>query len=93
MHKYSHLVHNKYRKTAPPGAIYIGRPSCWGNPFILGQDGTREEVIQKYREWIQTQPELMARARKVLRAQHLLCYCAPQPCHGHVLAEIANDSI
>ena len=28
--------------------IYIGRPSKWGNPFIIGRDGTRKEVIDKY---------------------------------------------
>ena len=32
--------------------VYIGRPSKWGNPFTIGKDGTREEVIQKYREYI-----------------------------------------
>ena len=35
-----------------PYDIYIGRPSKWGNPFSIGKDGTREEVIEKYREWI-----------------------------------------
>lgn len=32
--------------------VYIGRPSKWGNPFIVGADGTRDEVIQKYKDWI-----------------------------------------
>ena len=36
------------------GAIgeYIGRPSPLGNPFAIGRDGTRDEVIAKYREWL-----------------------------------------
>lgn len=35
-----------------PYDIYIGRPGKWGNPFTIGKDGTREEVIVKYEEWI-----------------------------------------
>ena len=77
--------------------VYIGRPGkaqtaaeCpWGNPFVIGRDGTREEVIAKYREWIVDQPDLMA-ALPELRGKVLACYCAPLPCHGDVLAELAN---
>ena len=29
--------------------IYIGRPGNWGNPFILGRDGTRDEVCETRR--------------------------------------------
>lgn len=32
-----------------PYNVYIGRPSKWGNPFIIGRDGTREEVIDNYK--------------------------------------------
>jgi hypothetical protein len=32
--------------------VYVGRPSKWGNPFVIGRDGSREEVIAKYRAWI-----------------------------------------
>ena len=39
--------------------VYIGRPSKWGNPFVIGRDGTRDEVIQKYEEHIRTSPILM----------------------------------
>lgn len=39
--------------------VYIGRPSKWGNPFSIGRDGSREEVIEKYREWIESQPDLL----------------------------------
>ncbi len=48
--------------------VYIGRQnnrlgktaSKWANPFVEDKDGTREEVIEQYRVWIQTQPELLA---------------------------------
>jgi hypothetical protein len=72
-----------------PHDIYIGRPSKWGNPFVIGRDGTREEVIAKYRAWIVRQPDLMA-ALAELRGKVLGCYCAPLPCHGDVLADLAN---
>jgi hypothetical protein len=71
--------------------VYIGRPSKWGNPFILGKDGTREEVIRKYEEWLQTKPELIEAAKVELKGKRLGCYCHPRPCHGHVLARIANE--
>jgi hypothetical protein len=32
--------------------IYIGRPSLLGNPFVIGKDGDRAEVIAKYRIWL-----------------------------------------
>jgi len=32
--------------------VYIGRPSKWGNPFVIGRDGSRADVIAKYRTWI-----------------------------------------
>lgn len=70
--------------------VYIGRPSKWGNPFEIGRDGrNREQVIAKYREWIQTQPDLMA-ALPELRGKVLGCWCAPRSCHGDVLVELAG---
>jgi len=69
--------------------VYIGRPSKWGNPFVIGHDGTREQVIEKYRAWIQQQPHLLASLGE-LQGKRLGCYCKPQACHGGVLAELAN---
>lgn len=43
--------------------VYIGRPSKWGNPFVIGKHGTRDEVIQRYREWLMSQPELLAEVK------------------------------
>ena len=39
--------------------VYIGRPSKWGNPYEIGVDGSRKEVIEKYKAWIVTQEDLM----------------------------------
>lgn len=70
--------------------VYCGRPSKWGNPFVIGKDGTRDEVISKYQEWIKTQPDLLA-ALPELRGKVLGCWCAPQACHCDVLADLANQ--
>lgn len=67
--------------------VYIGRPSKWGNPFVIGRDGNREEVIAKYADWIQSQPELLSSLDE-LRGKSLGCYCAPLPCHGDILEEL-----
>lgn len=69
--------------------IYIGRPSQWGNPFQIGRDGTREQVIAKYRDWIVTQPKLMGDLH-TLAGKRLCCYCYPLPCHGDVLADLVE---
>lgn len=81
-----------------PFDVYIGRPSPWGNPFSH-KDGTlakykvdtREEAVAKYREWIITQPKLMARLPE-LKGKVLGCWCKPLGCHGDVLAELANTN-
>ncbi|CAF3631812.1 unnamed protein product [Rotaria socialis] len=70
--------------------VYIGRPSDWGNPFVIGKDGDRADVIRKYRQWIMRQPDLLVRAKKELRGQRIACWCKPEACHGDVLAEIAD---
>jgi hypothetical protein len=80
------VVHCKHA----PYDVYIGRPSKWGNPFRIGRDGTRVEVIEKYRRWLQTQPHLLA-ALPELRGKTLGCWCKPKPCHGDVLAELADQ--
>jgi hypothetical protein len=81
------VVHCKRK----PHDVYIGRPSKWGNPFVIGQDGSRAEVIRKYHAWLLTQPDLMASLPE-LRGKILGCWCAPQPCHGDVLTKLANKN-
>lgn len=70
--------------------IYIGRPSKWGNPFTIGQDGTREEVIDKYSVWIKDQTDLMDSINE-LQGKILGCWCAPEKCHGDILSDLANN--
>lgn len=52
--------------------VYIGRPSEWGNSYIIGKDGTRQEVIEK--------PELEGKI--------LGCWCNPKPYREEVLLEL-----
>lgn len=70
--------------------IYIGRPSKWGNPFEIGRDGTREEVIRKYDEWIKSQTELLSLLGE-LKGKVLGCWCSPKPCHGDILVRLIKE--
>ena len=69
--------------------VYCGRPSKWGNPFEIGRDGNREEVIKKYKEYLLKNEELLKDLGE-LRGKILGCWCAPQACHCEILAELAN---
>lgn len=55
--------------------VYIGRPSKWGNPFVIGKDGTREEVIQKYEDYL-FESDLFSDIIE-LCGKNLVCWCAP----------------
>lgn len=70
--------------------VYVGRPSKWGNPFVIGKDGDRAAVIRKYEAWVKSKPELMA-ALPELSGKVLACWCAPQACHADVLVRLANQ--
>jgi hypothetical protein len=72
-----------------PFDVYIGRPSRWSNPFHIDHDGTRDGVVDKYRNWLIRQP-LLLRDVKTLRGRILGCDCPPRRCHGEVLVELAN---
>lgn len=72
--------------------VYIGRPSVWGNPFFIGADGDRAQVIDKYRSWIHRHPELIEKAKRELKGKVLGCWCSPEPCHGDVLIEICEEN-
>lgn len=69
--------------------IYIGRPSKWGNPFKIGKDGTRKEVIEKYRDYILSNKELMDSLHE-LEGKTLGCWCKPKACHGDILVELVS---
>lgn len=78
--------------------VYIGRyhkdfkkhSFKWGNPFVIGVDGTREEVIEKYEKWIRSQSFLM-KSLPELKDKTLGCWCDPLACHGEVLIKLVDE--
>lgn len=76
--------------------VYIGRrnnlfpESKWHNPFRIGKDGTRAEVIAKYRLYVLSRPDLMESLHE-LKDKRLGCWCSPKPCHGDVLADLCDN--
>lgn len=91
-------VYNKRDTNVPAEAVYVGRPSKYGNPYSH-QSGTqarfkvatRADAISLYRVYLKSSPELLAEAREELRGKDLVCWCAPQKCHADVLLELANE--
>jgi hypothetical protein len=71
---------------------FIGRPSKWGNPFVIGKDGSRSMVLAKYAHFLYGNKELMDAARVELSGKNLVCYCSPKACHGDFLLEVANSA-
>jgi hypothetical protein len=64
----------------------------WGNPFIIGKDGDREEVIDKYLSWIVLPEQLHIRRHlHDLKGKVLGCWCAPKACHGDVLLQLVEE--
>lgn len=82
-------VYNK-RGAYPADAVYIGRPTKWGNPFVIGPDGTREEVVNKFREYVLARPDFIKEIRRELTGKDLVCFCAPLACHGDIYYEIIH---
>lgn len=89
------VVTNFTPKAAGAVRIPIGRPSIFGNPFVLRNEEQRKSVIVRYRTYLTTKYKEDERfrhaledlANKVLAGQNLelVCYCAPRPCHGDII--------
>lgn len=83
--------------------VLIDRTTPWGNPYVMGIDGDREEVCKKHKhwleEWLKNRKEIiiMRFSNKwviehlyMLRGKNLVCWCAPSRCHGDLLLVLAN---
>jgi len=57
---------------------------------VIGKHGTREAVVMAYKQWLLASPDKVAAAKRELRGKDLVCFCAPNACHGDVLIEVAN---
>ena len=92
-----------------PQNVYIGRggvvfidnmrfpkeDSIWANPYKIGKDGTREEVIAKYRNHINDSIKKKKITKEQLcdlRGRTLGCWCKPDACHGDILVELIEGS-
>ena len=82
-------VVNKHTHVRTPNDVYIGRGSKWGNPYRIGVDGTRQDVIRKYRDYITRNHSLRSQVHE-LKGKTLVCYCSPQACHGDILCELVE---
>lgn len=74
-----------------PCEVYVGRTSKWGNPFHIGIHGDRSEVLLRFENYVFERPALMKAMRRELSGKVLGCHCSPLPCHGDLIARIANN--
>lgn len=75
-----------------PFDVRIDRATIWGNPLRRERTESTEQLLIRYRAWLSTQIHLLKQLHR-LKDQRLGCWCAPGPCHGDVLAELANGPI
>lgn len=95
------VVNIRSVETWTPQHVYIGRATTWrhkrlphspfANPFRIGRDGDRAEVVDKFNDYFGNQPYLLERARLELTGKILVCWCAPEACHGDILAAMCNE--
>jgi len=75
-----------------PNAVYVGRPSRWGNPFIVSDWGL-EKCLELYRAWLEMKliddPDFL----EPLRGKDLVCFCPlDQPCHADIIMEMLEKT-
>jgi Domain of unknown function (DUF4326) len=93
------MIRIENRKTYRGDGVYIGRPSLLGNPFRIGEHGTRQKVIAMYRAWLWRHIKLRGAVYRELQRLAaiakqgdlvLICWCKQHgrhdvPCHGDIL--------
>lgn len=87
-------VLNKRTDLIPSDAVYVGRPSKWGNPFHMDRTSStpRKDAIDKYKVWLLSYSSIGSPIKDIeeLRGKDLVCWCAPLPCHADILLKLAN---
>lgn len=81
-------VINRHREGIPLGAVYIGRPTKWENPFPIGPGCTREQSLERFRDHVRCNPHLIEQAKLELAGRDLVCFCKPKACHGDIWFEV-----
>ena len=69
--------------------VVVDRSSPFGNPFRIGRDGTRAQVVDKFREYFLdriSRDNSFREQVQELRGKVLGCSCRPEICHGDVIA-------
>lgn len=84
----------------PPDAVYVGRPTKWGNPFCIGAERSHAESVIAFRTWLSVdgchadmpdRKTALLESLHELRGRDLACWCPlDRPCHADVLLELAN---
>lgn len=85
-------VLNKHKHGVPADAVYIGRGSKWGNPFVMRSGADRDLVCDQYEAWLEQQVQcgrVKLEELVELHGKDLVCYCAPKRCHGDTLTKAA----
>jgi hypothetical protein len=72
---------------------YCGRPSTFGNPYEIGRDGTRNEVVEKFRDYFYKKLQDPTFRAKVLqlKGKRLGCWCSPRKCHLEIIVEYIEN--
>lgn len=68
--------------------------SSFANTYKIDKDGTRDEVIQKYKIWVREKLKNDISLQKELismKGKNLGCWCYPEPCHGNILLELIDE--
>lgn len=68
--------------------VYIGRPSVYSNPFIIGRDGTRKQCIKKFRRYARKTKRVRDAIMALPKNAVLGCHCKPKACHGDVIVKL-----
>ena len=75
----------------PENTVYVGRPSIWGNPFIVGRL-TPTKVVKLFRTKYADLRKLKPRIKNLLKGKNLACWCKiSEACHADILLKIANE--
>ena len=75
------------------GVRYPYQDSPFCNPFKIGKDGEREDVLNKYRQHLikmLNEGTITIDQLLELKGKNLGCWCAPEPCHGDILVEFID---
>lgn len=78
-------VLNKHKDRIPPDAVFCGRGSPYGNPYVIGKHGNRDQCCDKFEEKVLPKLDV-----KELRGKDLICFCKPKRCHCDPILLKAN---